>query len=151
MHSPANPRFSRTAEGVQELQEFRSCRIRIPEFSNVNGDTDLGYESAYLTISSHRGRNVKTVDRRKRDKGAYLAHSTRFYTRPAMSKRQRVEWLSARRLQSSDHRDNLVLVGLLRSSNADLLAALQYTDVIRKAEYLVETVANDEDRQIARF
>src|SRR5260370_16795942 len=65
--------------------------------------------------------------------------------------RQCENGLSARRLQSGDHRDDLVLVGFLRLTYANLLASPEYADVIRKAEYLVETVANDEDGQIARF
>jgi hypothetical protein len=65
--------------------------------------------------------------------------------------RLRENGLSARRLQSGDHRDDLVLLGLLRLRYANLLAAPEYADVIRKAEYLVKTVANDEDRQIARL
>src|SRR6201997_789880 len=59
--------------------------------------------------------------------------------------------VSARRLQSSDHRDDLVLVGFFRLTSPNRLASPEYADVIRKAEYLVETMANDEDGQIARF
>src|SRR6202023_1013981 len=70
-----------------------------------------------------------------------LSHYTRFHRNRAVCSR----------LQSSDHRDDLVLIGLLRLRYANLLAAPEYADVIRKAEYLIETVTNNKDCQIARF